>query len=174
MQYSLIQSCILLNMKPENNRTSSLIAGLICIISALIIAGITTALLITYKDEATDNIGFVISFISPIVILLLFFGVRSIVRGFKTYRIVKHRRIREAKILSVEPLQGTSLQGQLVVSFYGESGNENQLILTTLWTRLEKLEVGQYIQCYVNGETGYIDVSNIKVVREKQEEINFE
>ena len=83
-------------------------------------------------------------------------------------------RIREAKVLSVAPLKGTSLQGQLIISFYGESGNENQLILTTLWTHLKKLEVGQYIECYVNGETGYVDIENIKVVREKQEEIDFE
>lgn len=161
-------------MKPENKRTSSIIVGSVCIAAALLMVALGIGLFFALKNEKVENAVFAIALASIFALLFLLFGIRSIVLGLRTYKMVAHGRIREAKVLSVEPLQGTSLQGQLVISFYGESGNENQLILTTLWTRLKKLEVGQYIQCYVNGETGYVDVENIKVVREKREEIDFE
>ena len=161
-------------MKPENKRTSSIIVGSVCIAAALLMVGLGVGLFFALKNEKAENAVFAIVLTSIFALLFLLFGIRSIVLGLRAYKMVAHGRIREAKVLSVEPLQGTSLQGQLIISFYGESGNENQLILTTLWTRLKKLEVGQYIQCYVNGETGYVDVENIKVVREKREEIDFE
>ena len=161
-------------MKPKDKLTSNIIIGSFCIFVALMAAGIGVGLLVGVKDVEPERMAFAIVFLSIFSILFLFFGIRSIVRGVKTYRMFTRGRIREAKVLSVAPLKGTSLQGQLIISFYGESGNENQLILTTLWTHLKKLEVGQYIECYVNGETGYVDVNNIKVVREKQEEIDFE
>ena len=161
-------------MKPENKRTSSIIVGSVCIAAALLMVALGIGLFFALKNEKVENAVFAIALASIFALLFLLFGIRSIVLGLRAYKMVAHGRIREAKVLSVEPLQGTSLQGQLVISFYGESGNENQLILTTLWTRLKKLEVGQYIQCYVNGETGYVDVENIKVVREKREEIDFE
>lgn len=161
-------------MKPENKRTSSIIVGSVCIAAALLMIGLGVGLFFALKNEKVENAAFAIVLTSIFALLFLLFGIRSIVLGLRAYKMVAHGRTREAKVLSVEPLQGTSLQGQLVISFYGESGNENQLILTTLWTRIKKLEVGQYIQCYVKGETGYVDVENIKVVREKQEEIDFE
>ena len=161
-------------MKSKDKLRSSLIIGIVCLVAALMMVGLGVGLFFTLKNEKVENAVFAIVLTSIFALLFLLFGIRSIVLGLRAYKMVAHGRKREAKVLSVEPLQGTSLQGQLVISFYGESGNENQLILTTLWTRLKKLEVGQYIQCYVNGETGYVDVENIKVVREKQEEIDFE
>ena len=161
-------------MKPKDKLISSIIIGSFCIFLALMAAAICIGLLVGVKGVEPARMGIAITFVSIVCLLFLFFGIRSIVRGVKTYRMFTRGRVREAKVLSVAPLKGTSLQGQLIITFYGESGNENQLILTTLWTRLKKLEVGQYIQCYVNGETGYVDVENIKVVREKREEIDFE
>ena len=88
--------------------------------------------------------------------------------------MMKQGRIKEAKVISITKVNGSPTAVELVVSFYGESGKQYELTVYTFFANVMKIEVGQYIQCYVNGETGYIDTHNIKVVREKEEEINFE
>ena len=104
----------------------------------------------------------------------MFFGIRSLVIGLKTYKKMKKGRIREAEVVDINPVKGSIFYKELTVSYYGESGQKYDLSVIINLNKARGLEVGQYIQCFVIGETGYVDTDNIKVIKEKQEEINFE
>ena len=93
---------------------------------------------------------------------------------FKSYKLGQQVRAREAKIVSITDVKDSIIYKELVVSFYGESGQKYDLSVIINLSKAKGLEVGQYIQCFVIGETGYVDTDNIKVIKEKQEEIDFE
>ena len=180
-------------MKPENKRTARIIIGSVLIGSALLFTAIVIDLLFSIKDVTATDKGIIITFVSFIDVLFIFLGIRSLVIGAKSYKVMKilffnnlklgtrvkryspkQGRIKEAKVISITKVNGSPTAVELVVSFYGESGKRYELTVYTCFANVMNIEVGQYIQCYVNGETGYIDVHNIKVVREKEEEIKFE
>ena len=161
-------------MKPENKRTARIIIGSVLIGTALLFTAIVIGLLFSIKDVTATDKGIIITFVSFIDVLFIFLGIRSLVIGAKSYKVMKQGRIKEAKVISITKVNGSATAVELVVSFYGESGKQYELTVYTFFANVRNIEVGQYIQCYVNGETGYIDTYNIKVVREKEEEINFE
>ncbi len=171
---SLIESYILLNMKPESKRTAAIIVGSVFICSALLFSLIVVGIINGVHNLTGEEIGFMIVFAIPFCALFLFFGIRSLVIGLKTYQKMKKGRIREAKVEAISPVQRTILYKELTVSYYGESGEKYELVVIVNSARVKTLEVGQYIQCYVLGETCYVDTDNIKVVRDKKEEIDFE
>ena len=161
-------------MKPENKRTASIIIVCTCILSAILSALIAVWVITSVSDITGEQIGFVAVFISLVFIIFMFFGIRSLVIGLKTYKKMKKGRIREAEVIDINPVKGSIFYKELTVSYYGESGEKYELLVIVNTASVKTLEVGQYIQCYVLGETCYVDTDNIKVVRDKKEEIDFE
>jgi len=161
-------------MNPETKRTSHIIIGSILLLTTLLFTGGMVTLLLTKQDLTSVERGSIIVILCIIGFLFLFFGIRSLVIGFKSYKLVKQGRAREAKIVSITDVKDSIIYKELVVSFYGESGQKYDLSVIINLNKAKGLEVGQYIQCFVIGETGYVDTDNIKVIKEKQEEIDFE
>lgn len=161
-------------MNPETKRISHIIIGSILLLTTLLFTGGMVTLLLTKQDLTSVERGSIIVILCIIGFLFLFFGIRSLVIGFKSYKLVKQGRAREAKIVSITDVKDSIIYKELVVSFYGESGQKYDLSVIISLNKANGLEVGQYIQCFVIGETGYVDTDNIKVIKEKQEEIDFE
>lgn len=161
-------------MKPESKRTAAIVVGSVFILSALLFSLIVVGIINGVHNLTGEEIGFMIVFAALFCVLFLFFGIRSLVIGLKTYKKMKKGRIREAEVVDINPVKGSIFYKELTVSYYGESGEKYELLVIVNTAIVKTLEVGQYIQCYVLGETCYVDTDNIKVIREKQEEINFE
>lgn len=161
-------------MNPENQRASRIIVGSILIGAAILFTAMMIALMSSLEDLEISKKGMIIVFVAFIDVAFLIIGIRSIIIGANSYKVMKQGRIKEAKVISITRVNGSARAVELVVSFYGESGKQYELTVYTHWAHVMNVVAGQYIQCYVNGETGYIDTYNIKVVREKEEEINFE
>ena len=107
-------------MKPENKRTASIIIGCTFILSAILSALVAVGVITSVPDITGEQIGFVAVFISLVFIIFMFFGIRSLVIGLKTYKKMKKGRIREAKVVDINPFKGSIFYKELTVSYYGE------------------------------------------------------
>ena len=81
-------------MNPETKRISHIIIGSILLLTTLLFTGGMVALLLTKQDLTSVERGSIIVILCIIGFLFLFFGIRSLVIGFKSYKLVKQGRAR--------------------------------------------------------------------------------
>ncbi len=161
-------------MKPEIKRTGAIIIGSVCILSAILIVLIFISIINSVNDFEKEDFGFVVAVLAIVCTALLAFGISTLVIGLKAYRSMKKGRAREGKIVDISDINGRYFYKAVTISYYGESGEKYELVFDCNVTYANKLKVGQYIECFVLGETCYVNTDNIKVVREAEEELNFE
>ena len=161
-------------MKPETKRAGAIIIGSVCILSAILLVLIVVGVINGTSDFEEEQLGFAIAFVAIVCTALLAFGISTLVIGLRAYKSMKKGRAREGKIVDISNINGRYFYKAVTISYYGESGEKYELVFDCNVTYAEKLKVGQYIECFVLGETCYVNTDNIKVVREAEEELNFE
>ena len=159
----------LVDMKRENKKTSAIIIS--SVIFGCVLAFTAFALLVVFSsnDVTKDQIAFAIGFIAMIDVIFLFIGIYTLVSGLSAYKLLQKGRKRESKIINIVPSPSSTFHKEMTVTYYGESGEKYEHIVPINVSIAKNLKVGQTIECYVMGETCYVDVEHIKILKEPEE-----
>lgn len=162
-------------MRPEFKRSSGIIAFVIITLSLLIFTAICIALIFTFKDINSEQIGSIITIVSVIDVVLLLVAVHLLRKGLKGYKSIKMGRKKECKIIDIMESKINTWYKEVTVSYRGESEEKYNHVVAIDVGRASKLQVGQIIECYVLGERCYIDVDQpIKIIKQPEEELKVE
>ena len=161
-------------MNAKNKRTSGILIGSMLIGGILLSGALLLPLIISDKTiEQETKIGGIVIY-SFIALLFTMIGIYSLVKGLTAYKSMSRGRKRGCKIVELIDSKVNSFYKEITVEYRGESGNKRRHIVPINCASANKLKVGQTIECYILKDDCYVDVDNIKVVREKQEELDFE
>lgn len=162
-------------MKPEYKKTSGIVISCVSFAAIVLITLICVSLIFSIKDITSEQIGTVVIFLCLFDIILLIVGITSLTKGLKGYKSMKKGRKRECKIISLENSKQNTWYKELIVSYRGESGEKYEHVVPIFFAATHKLRVGQTIECYVLGDSCYIDTETpIKVLKEPEEELELE
>ncbi len=158
-------------MKPKTKKASCIITFVICMACLIMLTAICLGIVFSIKDITSEQIGFIIVFMSVADSILAFIGIHSLISGLRAYKSMTKGRKRECLIVNIESSKENSCYREITVSYRGESGDKHESIVPIFFIAAHKLRVGQIIECYVLNENCYIDVDQpIKILKEPEEE----
>ena len=107
---------------------------------------------------------------------LLFMTIAFIlfIKGKKCERIMKYGKKGRCTVFNIETYHrshkmGSSRVHDMIVEYKGESGNINKLIVPLNLQSLSILKQGMVIECYIDKEDCYVDLKNIKEIKNIEE-----